>query len=166
MHRNTLIIVCILSVLAALVIGVNLGRNTSRAEQAAGRPSLTPTPTRINMHTYTSPSCGISLTYPEYFTLLENPINGAVFTNTRNPADAVVVACQKDIPRVPLTEDQIETVQIGSIAAQLYHDASAKDGTPVDKLIFTHPGTKMDVYIAGFGDEFKAVLRSLQLIQP
>jgi hypothetical protein len=58
----------------------------------------------------------------------------------------------------------MEVVKIGSTSATLFHDASQKDGTPVDKLIFTLPSLPlMDVYVAGFGDTFNALIKTITI---
>lgn len=169
MPKNTFILVILLAVFAAIVIGVNLGKKVTNPTSQTIPPqtsSPTPSTTPVKLYTYANRSCGISVTYPEYFTILENPVEGAILTNTQNAKDAVIITCQKEIPRIPLTDDKIENFTIGTVSAQLFHDASQNDSTPIDKLIFTHPGTKKDVYIAGYGADFNTMVTSLQLVSP
>ncbi len=168
MPKNTFVVVVVLAILAALVVGVNIGKRVTDTNNAdTFTTTLSPTPTtQVNLYTYANRNCGISITYPEYFSLLENPLEGALLSNTRNSKDAIIVTCQKDIPRIPLPAEKIEQVKIGTVSAQLYHDASQNDGTPIDKLIFTNPGTNKDVYIAGYGSDFNTVLQSLQILTP
>lgn len=158
MPRNTLFLVVGLAVLAAIVVGANI--------MGMGRPTpippiatITPTPAT---HAYTSETCGITFQYPTSYTQAQTPENNALFTDTSG--NSIVALCQKDIPRVPLPDDKIETITIGDVSANLYHDASQKDGTPVDKLIFTHPKTGLDVYIVGYGIGFSQVVSTLQLL--
>lgn len=168
MPKNTFVVVVVLAILAALVVGVNLGKRVTDTNNANTlTATLSPTPTtQVNLYTYANRNCGISITYPEYFSVLENPLEGAILSNTKNSKDAIIVTCQKDIPRIPLSAEKIEQVKIGTISAQLYHDASQNDGTPIDKLIFTNPGINKDVYIAGYGSDFNTVLQSLQILTP
>ncbi len=169
MHRNTFILVSILAVIAALLIGVNIGRNmgsNQRTESPSPTPVITPKPTTA---TITKSTCGIIFQYPNSLQLIESSGSGIILANTAKPDDSVVITCQEDIPRIPLAPEKIETFTIksdttgASVSAKLYHDASQKDGTPVDKLIFTHPTTQMDVFIAGFGATFQQLLATLKL---
>lgn len=167
MPKNTLILLCILAVFTALVVGVNIGRSfqphqitTTTISPTPVAPSPTPT---IALSTYSSSYCGISFSYPKNLTKIEAQTGGAMFIDSVHPNQSIALACQKEIPRVPLTPDKIETIKIGSISATVYHDASAKDGTPVDKLIFTHPKNKMDIFISGLGDSFVTILSSLKV---
>jgi len=115
---------------------------------------------------YTSSSCGIALTYPDTVALEESSTQtyGAVFTNTSNSMDMVVLTCQKNIPRPPLSSQNIETAMIGTVEAKLYHDTSAKDGAKGDALIFTHPKTKLDIFIGGYGSIFNALIQTIKIL--
>jgi len=114
-------------------------------------------------------TCGISYLYPNTLRPFESSDSGVVLTHTTKPEESIVIVCQADIPRVPLTDDSIEPMVIraatgsASASANLYHDTSAKDGTQVDKLIFTHPKTKLDVFIAGFGATFNQLITTIKL---
>lgn len=159
MHRNTLIFIIILGAFAALVVGVNLGRNSS--QPATDQPSTSTTPAAKLV---TVDTCGIQFSYPENLTKVDIQTGGATLFNPEKAGDTIVVVCQQEIPRVPLAIEKMETIAIGSTSATLFHDASQKDGTPVDKLIFTHPTLPlMDVYIAGFGDTFNALIKTIQI---
>ena len=92
-----------------------------------------------------------------------------MFIDSQNASNSVALACQEEIPRPPLTLENIEEVTListsgASISGSLYHDASAKDGAPVDELIFTHPTTGLDVFLAGFGATFQQILSSLKVL--
>lgn len=169
MHKNILLIVILLAIVAALVIGVNIGKNVPQ-DAAIIQPATTITPTtQPKLISYTNPVCGISLSIPDNLEKLESSTSGVMFINTVNTGQSIVIACQPEIPRVPLPPEKIETVQLiatdgGTFAATLYHDASPSDGTPIDKLIFTHPTKNIDVFIAGLGDVFTSVLRSVQIL--
>lgn len=168
MHKNTLLFASFLAVIAALLVGFNLGRNMPQ-EQAAPllpTPIANPTPT-IAYLSYTA--CGVSFEYPNTLTPMESSTSGVVLTSTDNPKTTVVVVCQDDIPRVSLPPDKMETMVIrqasgsASTSATLYHDKSPKGETPIDKLIFTHPATRLDVFVAGFGPVFDRVITTLRL---
>jgi len=153
-----------LSIFAALVAGVNLGRgigNKDKQLEVSPTPQLSPASTLPRILQYDDDTCGISFEYPETMTKTESGLGGAIFTNKEKSDETIIVACQKDIPRPALIENRIESVKIGSVSAKLYHDGSEKDGTPIDKLIFTHPKKIIDIYIAGIGETYNLIIKSL-----
>ncbi len=165
MHRNTFYFIVILGIFAAIVVGVNIGRsalpNTNQTQTTTPTQALTtPTPELVM---YQSKQCGISFSYPDKFNKIDIETGGATLVNKENTNESIILVCQKDIPRIPLTDDKIEQRAIGTVSAFLYHDTSQKDGTPLDKLIFTHPALKKDVYIAGYGETFNNIISSLSL---
>lgn len=165
MHRNTFYFIVFLAVFAAIVVGVNLGRNampnTNQTQTTTPTQALTtPTPELVM---YQSKQCGISFSYPDKFNKIDIETGGATLVNKENTNESIILVCQKDIPRIPLTDDKIEQRAIGTVSAFLYHDTSQKDRTPLDKLIFTHPALKKDVYIAGYGETFNNIISSLSL---
>lgn len=196
MLKNTYYIILFLSVLAALVLGLNIGKGIQQKTMAG--PTLTPAPVlfeniqqltspsgiikdstdsasnigstssgaQIKGKTYTNTACGISLTYPDTVTLEESSTEtlGTLFTNKTNPKDIVVLTCQKEIPTPPLSQESIENFAIGNVTGKLYHDTSAKDGTKTDALLFTHPITKLDVFIGGYGTVFDTIIQSLKIL--
>jgi hypothetical protein len=157
MARNTLLLVIGLAILAAAVVGVNITRKKPE-NQAKTQAPLKP----VSPATFTSDSCGIRFEYPPSFLKAETPDTNAIFTDAFG--NSISLVCQKDIPGIALPDDKIETVPLGNVPAKLYHDASAKDGTPVDKLIFTNPKTGLDVFIAGYGVGFSQVVSTLQVL--
>ncbi len=134
MHRNTLILIVILGIFAALVVVVNIGKKPQQISQQ----NIDPTP-KVSSKMLPDSACGISFEYPENLKKIDIGTGGMTLVNTEKNGETIVVVCQKDIPRVPLPKDKMEPFAIGSTSATLYHDASQKDGSPVDKLIFTHP---------------------------
>ncbi len=162
MHRNTYLLVGFLAVFTALVIGVNLGR---RSQTPATNTPSTPlsTPTLATLH-LTNDYCGIEFSYPSNLTKLDSASGSSVLVNPQNADETVVIICQKDIPRSPLPPEKIETVAVGSVSAKLYHDASARDGKPIDNLIFRHPQKNLDIFIGGYGSVFNSVVRSLKIL--
>jgi hypothetical protein len=187
MHRNTYVVILTLSVFAAFIIGLNLGKTINKPV-IVNTPSpiipdetqiATPTPTiqfitlpsspssgtTIKSIPYINTSCGVSLTYPDTVTVTESTTKtiGVMFTDKANPNNVIVLTCQKDIPRPPLPEEKTEYYKIGTVSGIIYHDTSAKDGTKADALIFTHPRTKLDVFIGGYGNAFNALIQSIKI---
>lgn len=163
MHRNTFLLVLILSIIAALLVGVNIGRKFSPPVEEITSLSPTPIPTPPPQTTFTSPNCGITLTLPPGTSATAVASNSAQFVSL--DSSIVLLACEKEIPRIALPAEKIETIQIASISAKLYHTTNPKDGTPFDALIFRNPTTAMDIYLAGLGSTFSAIIRSIELIK-
>ncbi len=168
MHKNTLLLVSILAVCAALLIGVNIGKRLQK-------PTLTtvsvptPTPPPLTLQTYMDTYCGFSLSYPSTFIVMENASGSAILNSPSDKTQSITLTCQKGIPRPPLPEDKIETLTIptasgASVSAKLYHDSTARDGTPIDSVIFRHPTNGMDGFVAGYGDAFNAAIQTLQIL--
>lgn len=163
MHRNTFVLVTMLAVIAALLVGFNLGKKFTPSSQVVPTPSIvvSPTPEQIQMTQYTNTYCKVSLSYPSTMTVTELATGSAKFVSS---TDAVVLACQKDIPGIAIAKENIETIAIGSISATLYHTTTPKDGTPIDVLMFLHPKTNMDVLVSGVGTAFTTIIQSLSLL--
>lgn len=168
MHKNTLLLASLLAVIASLLIGFNVGRSMSQTATppSAPTPQIQPTPTL----TYLSGStCGLSYQFPNTLTPMESSASGIVLANITSPEASIVMVCQDEVPRVPLAPNLMESVTISaatgsaSASAILYHDASAADGSPLDKLIFIHPKTGLDIFIAGYGATYNELIRSLRL---
>ncbi len=171
MQRNTLIFIAILAIIAALIVGVNIGKSMRITPDLQKSIALSPTPTPpITLITYTSDLCGISLQHPSNLQRLESTTSGTILTDTDKQEDSIIIICQKDIPRVPLEADQMEKLTIVSasgsatLSATLYHDASEKDGTKIDKLIFYNKFKNLDVFIAGFGTVFDQAITTVKLL--
>lgn len=170
MARNTFVLVSALAVVAALILGVNIGRKINKPSDtlitAQSTPTLAPIvqPTPI-LELYENKYCGVSFNYPNNLNLLESASGSAVFTSPDKPEDSFLLTCQNEIPRPALTDDKIEVLVIASTSARLYHDASAKDGTPLDKLIFRHPTKRLDVLISGFSATFQDIIQSLTILE-
>jgi len=168
MHRNTYLLVVVLSICAALLVGVNIGKRLKPPTVATPAPPAGgPTPVII-MQTYTDAYCGFSLVYPSTFTVLENASGSAILHNPLDKTQSITLTCQKAIPQPALTADKIETFTIpdaggSSISAKLYHESSA-EGATIDAVIFRHPGNGMDSFVAGYGDAFDTAIRSLRIL--
>ncbi|MEK7141503.1 MAG: hypothetical protein AAB800_03080 [Patescibacteria group bacterium] len=169
MHRNTYFLVILLAVIAALLIGINVGRQFGSSEKLLTTVSPTPTPdssstTKADSTTsYRNTFCKVAFDYPFPLTVLENASGSAAFTGT-NPDDGILLTCQKDIPKPALSTESKEAIRIGTIAATLYHTPSASPGASIDSLIFRHPGTKLDIFLAGSGEAFRKLISSITLI--
>lgn len=174
MHKNTLLLVSLLAVFAALLVGFNLGKKFSPPSPAVfptiTQQSIPAASPSASLQLYTSTACGFSLEHPRTLTKFDSASGSAVLTDPNNAGDTIVITCQKNIPRSPLPPEKIETVGVwnanrsASISAKLYHDTSAKDGKPVDVLIFRHPKTGLDVFLAGTGESFREVISTLILL--
>ncbi len=170
MHRNTLLLTAMLAVIAALIVGVNIGRNLSPAPDATPTPEVAPTPLPVTMLKYTSTKCGISLLYPNNLQVNESTTSATAFIDNIHPEQSAILICQPDIPRAALAPDKIESVTIhhegstATVAAKLYHETSAKDGTPVDNLIFTNAKKGLDVFVGGYGTIFDEIVASIKLL--
>ena len=171
MHRNTLLFVSLLAVVAAFLVGTLVGRNlpksTTITVTQAPSPTTQPTP-KTMLLTYIDDTCKLSLEYPNTLEILESTNSGTLLTDPNNEKDTILVVCQRDIPRVPLAPEKITSVILhttkgATVSAKIYHDTSANDGTPMDKLIFTHPSTDMDVLIGGFGTLYNTIISSVKL---
>lgn len=173
MHRNTYLLVIILAIVAALLIGVNIGKNIFRSSAAnfTERAPTIPTPTSLPVQfiTYTNAACGFSFDYPNSFTKMDNASGSAVLIRP-DGTESITVTCQKDIPRKPLPPEKIETKTLynesrsASVSAKLYHDTSARDGTPLDVLIFRNPKNGLDIFLAGTGTTLQKIIDSLTIL--
>ncbi len=171
MPRNTFLVVSLLAIFAALVIGVNMGKrlgNPAPTPLPSPTIGLSPSPTPAQSMMYRSVACSISFDYPVSLIKQETPAStSAIFTdpqNTSSTSGMIVFTCQKDIPKPPLPTDKIEAMKIGSVSGTLYHDTTAHDGKPIDKLIFHHPKTGLDIFLAGLGPTFQHAIDSLKIL--
>lgn len=171
MHRNTLLFVSFLAVVAAFLVGTLVGRNLPRSTTITVAPTPAPSaePTQaVKLLNYTDQTCKLSLEYPNTLEVLESTNSGTIFTNPNNEKDTILVVCQNDIPRVPLTPEKITSVILrtakgATVSANIYHDTSTKDGTPIDKLIFRHPTSGMDIFVGGFGKVFDRLITTIKI---
>ncbi len=163
MHKNTFLLVLILAIIASLLVGVNIGRKfQAKPDQPlADSPIISPAqPAQSTI--FTSTNCGITLSLPQGTQAEGVSSRSARFVS----ADQTVIqfACEREIPRFPVPSEQIETIQIASISGKLYHTKSAKEGTTLDALIFRNPNTAMDIYLAGLGSTFSAIIRTIEVL--
>ncbi len=171
MHRNTYLLLILLTIFAAIVAGVNIAKPQSGEPNQinlpeTAQPTPTPRPTVYNLG-----SCGISLIVPPNYTTIDGPESTVVLTGP-SAGDTIIVTCQKNIPRPPLPAAKIERLVFdiaeppgASITATLYHDVSSRDATPVDKLIFRNPKNGLDIFVSGTGEGFQSLIRNLSILQ-
>ncbi len=186
MAKGTLIFLFILAILAAFLIGINVGKNISKQqfsneaiEQLSNQPSpsptliLTPTiaspsatrtPKTTGTSTFTDRTCGFSFSYPGSFLRQETEnAQSIIFTDPDDPNAAIATTCTASIPRPPVSSDKIEAITLGGVGAILYHDQN-KDGTPRDEVIVKNPNNDMEIIIAGYGDTFQKALTSFKFL--
>lgn len=163
MHNKTLLVLSLLSVIAALLIGINIGKKLSVSQylsQFAPNPtpfaspqptggggSPTPISVKSGKTTVKDESCGFTISY------------------VNDPSNPVITTCQQDIPKPPLTPDKIEDITLDGVPAKLYHDASSKDGSPRDEVIVKHPTLNHEIILAGFGPSFNEAVASFKFLR-
>lgn len=191
MPKNTLFFIIFLIVVASLLFGINIGKNlgvkqylnqnlptpTQIIRQPSPTQTLTPTPTQTvisgdkisvgaNQSVYTDQACGFTLTFASTF-LNQQTVNGTstIITDPDDPASAIVAICQEEIPKPPLLPERIKDITIDGVAAKLYHDVSAKDGSPRDEIIVRHPAKNWDIIVAGYGTTFEEAVSSFKFLK-
>ena len=165
MHKNTAILIVFLSVIVALIVGLNLGHIFSKDQQEINnQPSTSPISLSSPISTsttYTHPACKVTFAYDPSFSISSESSDSAVLIN-KNTREKITLLCGVEFPKPPLPEDKIEVATIAGQMTTVYHDASAKDGTPVDVAVFIHPKTDMEVALFGFGEKFQKLLTTLK----
>lgn len=192
MAKGTIILLFCLSIIAVFLFGVNFGKKLNSpitdnlqlitVSPTANYPSLTAFPTISSgtssaitvtskpkvtgTGTYTDKTCGFSFSYPgSYVRQTTSNEQSFIFSDPDDPNLAIAIACLSEIPRPPVSSDKIEATTIDGRAAMLYHDQSAKDGSPRDEVIVKHPKSGKEIIIAGYGENFHQVLTSFKFIQ-
>lgn len=151
MARNTTIFVGALAIFATVVVGVNLGRaslpHTNTDVTPTQTPNPTPKPTGALL-LYTDPTCQVSLQYPDSMVATRIETGGAIFTDPGSK-ESLSLLCQKSFPKPTGPDMTVNVIPVGSISASLYNHVQSSEGTYMDKLIFTHPKNKLQIYLAG-----------------
>lgn len=179
MYRNTFLLICALAIFTALLVGIKIGRtyqSKDGSEAATSSPGQVRQPqpqTGPGPKPYTNAFCKLSFEYPSTFKVLENASGSAAFIPDQSESskrtgpsaeEGILLTCQRYIPRPPLNGSQKEDIRIGSVSASLYHTKTASDSATMDSLIFRHPGTKLDVFLAGTGETFLQLISSITFI--
>lgn len=192
MHHNTAFVIAFLSVIAALLVGMNVGRklagwtNPPAPQTVAVNSSpvnipvtASPVASPLNLtfqigtsagqvaavstKSYTSNFCGVRFDYPADYTVNEAS-NAARFTDKTTKQNLDMI-CGNDFPLPPLPQDQTATASVAGISAKVYHDYLAENNSqPIDVVIFRHPKNQLDIVLMGFGDAFQQLLKSLKLL--
>src|SRR3989338_1170829 len=160
MAKGTILFLFLLAIIATLLFGINIGKKINLNQPPSVpsptltsiKPTLIPTipvasnsaTTVGNTTTYINNNCGYQISYPAAWTRLESDPRSVALENPATSSGKLAIVCQEEIPRVPLPEEKIEDIKLGTISAKLYHDSSQKDGTPIDKVIATIPGKNLD----------------------
>ncbi len=172
MVRNTAIFIIILAIIAALVVGIQIGRKVTTGSLLASSPSLLAqqyaSPSIIaspsaTLQTFIHKECGVQFQYDSTYQVTESS-NSAILINGAT-GDRISLACAAEIPIPPLTQDKIEAATVAGQPATLYHDASAQTGAPVDVVIFKHPTNSLMIALLGFGEKFRQFVDSLFITQ-
>lgn len=166
MHRNTALLLALLGVIAALLIGLFIGRRlTGNTSPPITRVQPSPTPAVPSPSPLTSffthTECNLSFAYPTDFRLAESS-DSAQLTNTVTD-EQINLICGVDFPKPPLPAERIEEASVAGVLATVYHDASAENGSPIDVVVFDHPTTGVEIALFGFGEVFEGILNSLVL---
>ena len=189
MPIKTITVIFILSIVATLLFGINIGKKLGKSQYsqpsppAAASPKVTrpatvspafaPNPTAEtklpsssqSSSTYSDKSCGFSITYQgSYMDQKSRNNSSTIITDPDNPEAAIVTTCQSEIPKPPLPPEKIEDIVLDGVPARLYHDASSKDGSPRDEVIVTHPVLNHEIIIAGFGPAFDQAVSSFKFL--
>ncbi len=170
MHVNTKRFVILLTIIAALLIGVNIGRAVAPQSQPESTALTQPSPTKIQIPTptprittYTNTVCGFKIAYTEGWTIGDSTEQGTLFSNEKANS-AALVACKFNTPRPPLAKEKTTTVTVASVSGILF-DSGATDGSPTQLFVIKHPTKNEDIYVAGDGKEFNAFLQGISFIK-
>ena len=170
MHKNTKIVVIVLTVFAALVTGVNIKRQISPppAETVPVpvptliiKPTTEPTP---EMLAYSDRKCGISFSYPKTHAIIEDENGDTQFLIIDRPVETVILHCQKNITPPAVSAENIRDYNISSISAKIYTDVKPVQGKPAEKLIFRNPLNNIDIQISGAGEAFRLIIASISVL--
>lgn len=183
MAKGTILFLFFLTIVATLLIGINIGKKFNNQSLVPSPSPTTPLlqPTTYNLSPspqvasnsattlngitkFTNRSCGYEVSYPENWKRLDYDAKSVALENPATTSGKLAIVCAPEIPRVPLQLDKIEVIKLSTSTATLYHDASPNDGTPIDKIIAKIPGKNMDIFIGGLGSTLKTILNSFKFI--
>ena len=183
MPKGTLLLFFILTVLATLLVGINIGKKINSSNIASlsispstPKPSITLIPTEIvpqitgaitqkttdGHTTYTDQNCGYTFTIPGSY-IKSSSANGKsiIITDPDNPQAIIAATCAQTLPRPPLSSDKIVAYTLDGESAILYHDKTP-EGNPRDEVIVKHPNKNLEIIIAGYGPIYEQVLSSFK----
>jgi hypothetical protein len=173
MHKNTLIVVIILTVFTVLVAGVNIlhwvspSQNEKIPTTVMHEPTVNITPIAsptAEMLSYADRKCGISISYPKTHSITEDANGDTQFLIIDQPVETVILHCQKTITPPAVTAENIRDYNISSISAKIYTDVKPSEGKPGEKLIFRNPLNNLDIQISGAGEAFRLIIASIKVL--
>lgn len=189
MSKGTAIFIAILSAIAFLLIGINIGKGLRvndeiqlpKPNPPEIRPTETPipSPTLIYIentlvtpitsdktpHTYIDADCAMTYSYPgTYIKTLPTNERSTIFADSNDPDTVIATSCMKKLPRPPVSSENIEAISVDGIAATLYHDKT-QSGSPRDEIIVKHPTTGLEIIVAAPPDVLQNLLPSLQFMR-
>ena len=169
MAKTTSILIIVLAILAALITGIQIGRKVGKTNPIAQLPSpaqisilSTPISSPLSLLNYSSSDCGVTFSYSPTYQLQEAS-DSAILTNSQT-GDEITLICGTEFPTPPLPPEKIEEATIAGQLATIYHDASAKDGSPLDVVVLTHPQRLLQIALFGFGQSFQQLLNTLTIL--
>ena len=183
MAKTTILVLFILTVIAALLFGINIVKKIQSSLEKPPTPTITlkpslkpiipsvtssatPSAASAGQTVYKNTACGYEIVYPKTWIKQDYDAKSiALSENQASNSAKIAIVCAQEIPKPPLTEDKIEQIKLSSVSATLYHDSSPKDGTPLDEVIATIPGKSMDIFIAGFGPTLQQILSTFRFLQ-
>lgn len=191
MAKGTIIFIFFLTILATLLLGINIGKNISLDKETSipsptatatpvlpltstpilfssptsfVNPELSPSQLETSITTFTDRTCGFSFSYPGSFIRQETTnAQSVIFVNPENLNDQIAAVCTDSIPRPPVSSDKIEAVTIDGVATNLYHDQD-QDGNPRDEIIVKHPVNGLEIIIVGYGLSFENAVSSFKFL--
>lgn len=159
-----------LAILAALVIGIQIGRNVATREyQALVKTDLSSDvnrsvkPTPEPYLAYLNPECGVAFEYPGGFKAVNIDETTTLFVDSGRSNLSFTLTCMDRIAKPVIGPEKTENLMISSVSAALYHDTAPKDGSALERLIFTHPRLNLMVELSGSGTPFETAVSSLAI---
>ncbi|MFA6534050.1 MAG: hypothetical protein WCT37_02645 [Patescibacteria group bacterium] len=114
--------------------------------------------------TYSNFDYNFTLKYPEKW---DQATAGQSIIFTENPDEGnqkVVITVGPDLARPEVKDDQIENFWLDNLGAKLYHTATA-EGAKEDVVAASLPGSKNDIVITGYGEEYQKILLTFKFIK-
>lgn len=179
MPKRAIALLIFLTVIATLLIGINIGKKLSLSQgqplQTASSPSPFISPTLIPTVTaslqegislYRDVNCGYEFQYLGSYKQFSNEgFTSIQISDPEGSLPDLVATCQAEIPKPPLAAERIEAIVLDGVRTFLYHDTSQKDGSPRDEIIVKHPLKNLEIIIAGYGEYFNEATSSFKFLK-
>ncbi|MCX8009060.1 MAG: hypothetical protein N3A54_05175, partial [Patescibacteria group bacterium] len=163
MHRNTFVFVIFLAVFAAIVAGVNIAKIYS--PQKKTEILVTPSPSPIQNNLVSSQVCDFIFSYPKTFTKIDIETGGVTLMNRQKEEDIILILCQEKALKIPEDMKEEETIEIGTVSAQIYSQQNTTQKQSKQRLTFIHPRTKKYIYISGSGQFFDEFIKTIKIVE-